>query len=296
VGATAVLKLVRPKQWSKNLLVFAAYIFAAKFGDSDATRAALVAFAGMCLVSSGVYVANDLLDARRDREHPEKKDRPIASGAVSPAFAAVLALLLLAGGIALVATLNRSSLALVGGYLALQVLYNLWLKRVPVADVFSISLGFVIRAWIGATAIWVPVSSWLIFCTGSLALMLGFAKRRHEFLLQGEGRAASRESLEGYSRPALDALVVISATASALCYGIYAIDSDTAHRFPGMILTTLFVVYGIARYVLLIFSRDEGGEPADVLFGDAHILGSVLLFIAAAVLAVSGLTLPLISR
>lgn len=293
----AVLRLLRPKQWAKNLLVFAAYIFAVKFGDPDATRNVLIAFGAMCLISSATYIVNDIADAERDREHPDKKDRPIASGQVPVALAWGLAAVLLAAGLApVIALFSRSSVVLVGIYLALQVLYNVWLKSVPVADVFTVSLGFIVRAWFGAAAIWVPVSSWLLFCTGALALMLGFAKRRHEFLLQGENRSASRESLDGYNKPALDALVIISATLAAICYGIYAIDSDTSHKYPGLIMTTLFVAYGIARYVLLVFSRDEGGEPADVLFGDTHILCSVLLFLAAAVLAVSGFQLPLIAR
>ncbi len=291
------VRLFRPKQWSKNLLVFAAYIFAARFTDPEATRLVLIAFAAMCLLSSGTYALNDVLDRGRDRQHPEKRSRPLASGAIPAAIGAILGAALVVGGLALViAFLNSSSLAIVAAYLGIQALYNTVLKRVPIADVFSIALGFVLRAVLGAAAIWAPVSGWLLFCTGALALMLGFAKRRHEFLIQGQDRASSRESLVGYSKAALDALVIITATAAALCYGIYAIDSSTARKYPALILTTLFVVYGVARYVLLVFSRDEGGEPADVLLKDPHILGSVLLFVAASVVAVSGVSIPLLEQ
>jgi 4-hydroxybenzoate polyprenyltransferase len=297
VNLQAALRLLRPKQWAKNLLVFAAYIFAAKFSDPDATRNVLIAFAAMCLLSSATYVANDIFDRNKDREHPLKRNRPIASGAASIPIAWALSLILLAAGMFLViAFLNTTSLVLVLSYLAIQMLYNGSLRQIPVADVFAIALGFVIRATLGAAAIWVPVSGWLLFCTGALALMLGFAKRRNEFLLQGNVAVGSRQSLGGYTRPALDALVISTATASALCYGIYAIESDTAAKYPALILTTVFVSYGIARYVFLIFTRDEGGEPADVLFGDPHILGSVVLFLITAVIAVSGVHIPLLEK
>lgn len=295
MGLGPAISLLRPKQWTKNLLVFAAYLFGAKLGDPEAARQALIAFAAMCAFSSATYVFNDLLDAARDREHPERKNRPVASGAVSSWAAAGLSLGAFAVGLALsLLFLNHSSLAVFGAYVALQLLYNFGLKAVPVADVFTISVGFVLRAALGAYAIWVPISGWLLFCTGALALMLGFAKRRHEFLLQGDAKAASRESLDGYSLQALDALVTATATASSLCYGIYAIESSTAREHPALILTTVFVVYGIARYLLLVFTKQEGGEPADILLKDRHVLVSVILFVAVALLAVSGVQIPLL--
>lgn len=294
--AQAIWRLLRPKQWSKNLLVLAAPIFAAVHRDPDAMRATAIAFASMCLVSSATYIANDVMDAARDRLHPVKKDRPIASGAISPGLAVGLAVLLASGGIALAASLNTSSLTVVLSYLVLQFLYNAGLKRVPIADVFSISLGFIFRAVLGAAAVSVPISGWLLFCTGALALMLGFAKRRHEFILQSERRTASRESLGGYSKAGLDALVIMTATGGAMCYGIYTVDSSTAARYPAIVITSLFVFYGIARYVLIVFGHDEGGEPADLLFRDPQLLASVVLFMASAVLAVSGLRIPLLEK
>ena len=185
---------------------------------------------------------------------------------------------------------------IVGIYVGMQILYNWRLKHVPVADVFTIAIGFVLRAVLGAAAIAVNISGWLLFCTGALALMLGFAKRRTEFILQGSDRESSRESLIHYSRSALDAIVVMFAAGAAMSYGIYTLQSKTAQRFPGLILTSLFVFYGITRYVLLIFTIDEGGEPADVLFKDRHMIASVLLFVAAAVLAMSGFRLPFIEQ
>jgi len=179
-------------------------------------------------------------------------------------------------------------------YVALQLLYNLGLKRVAVADVFLISLGFILRAALGAGAISVTISSWLLFCTGALALMLGFCKRRSEFILLGDRRTEVRESLGAYSRGALDALVIMFACGAALCYGVYAVQSPTAHKYPALILTSVFVFYGICRYVLIVFGKDEGGEPETLLFKDPHMVFSIVMFIVAAVLAMSGVKVPLL--
>jgi 4-hydroxybenzoate polyprenyltransferase len=291
----AVLVLLRPKQWSKNLLVFAALLFTGSFTRPDLALLALIAFAAMCAISSATYIVNDLVDVERDRLHPKKRLRPLAAGEVPKGVAAATAVLLVLAAFGLpLAFLNTSSLALIAAYVLLQILYNGGLKRVPVADVYLIATGFVLRAALGAAAIHVQISAWLLFCTGALALMLGFGKRRNEFILQGETRAESRESLVSYNRAALDALVIMFACAAAICYGIYCIHSQTAQRFPALILTSLFVFYGITRYVLLIFTQDEGGEPADVLFRDRHIVAAVLLFVLSAMLAISGVALPIV--
>lgn len=292
----AVIRLLRPKQWSKSLLVLAAPIFAAKLTEAETWGPVGLAFLAMCLASSATYIVNDLRDAERDRNHETKRNRPIASGAVSPGLALGLAVVLAAAALGIGFALNTSLLALLIAYFVLQLLYNAGLKHAPIADVFTISLGFILRAMLGAAAISVPISGWLLFCTGALALMIGFAKRRHEFIHQGEARTASRESLGGYNLKSLDALVVMTATGAAMSYGIYTLDSATATRYPAIVITSLPVFYGIARYVLLTFSRDEGGEPADLLFGDVQLLTSVVLFMVTAIAAVSGLRLPLIER
>ncbi|HWA83436.1 MAG TPA: decaprenyl-phosphate phosphoribosyltransferase, partial [Fimbriimonadaceae bacterium] len=284
----SLLILVRPKQWSKNLLVFAAFIFTASFRDPVAIRNVLIAFAALCLASSFVYVLNDILDVKSDRLHPRKKFRPIASGAVSIPLAIAVAVVALLGSGALSLLLSHTSMAVLGTYVALQVLYNFGLKKVAVADVFLISLGFILRAALGAAALSVTISSWLLFCTGALALMLGFSKRRSEFILLGDRRGEVRESLASYSKSSLDALVVMFACGAALCYGVYAVQSPTAHRYPGLILTTVFVFYGICRYVLIVFGKDEGGEPETLLYRDPHLLFSIVMFLVFAVLAMSG--------
>lgn len=289
-----VVRLLRPKQWTKGFLVFAALLFTRSYLDPALVLLAVKAFFAMALVSSATYVVNDLADVERDRNHPIKKQRPIASGAVQPGAAIAIASVCLVAGLALGAWVNPLSLGLLVLYVAIQVAYNFGIKRVPVADVFFLSSGFVLRAALGAAAISVAISGWLLFCTGALALLLGFGKRRHEFRLQGEARATSRESLQGYTMPALDALVVVSAACAAMCYGIYCIDSVTATKYPALILTSVFVFYGISRYLFLIFAQDEGGEPEHLLFRDPQLVLSVALFLVAALFALSGTPVPLI--
>lgn len=284
----ALIKVARPKQWTKNLLVFAALLFTGGFKESSLVINALLAFVAMSLISSATYVVNDLIDLERDRAHPKKRTRPIASGLIRPPVAIGFAVLLAAISLGISGYLGRTSLTLILVYVALQVAYNLGLKRQPVADVFVISSGFILRAILGAAAISVQISSWLLLCTGALALMLGFGKRRNEFVTQGEDRGKSRESLEGYNLPVLDTLLAMTSAGASLCYALYVIESSTGQRYHALIFTTVFVFYGISRYVYLVFKQGEGGEPENLLFRDPHILFTILGFVLFAVLAVSG--------
>lgn len=286
----ALLRLIRPKQWTKNLFLLAAPLFVFNQLPSNAIQQILIAFAAMCLVSSSTYVLNDILDSSHDREHPTKKNRPIAAGVIAPMVAGLLAVLLFGAGVGLAALAGKRVLIGIGAYLLLQVVYNGVGKHVPVLDVFLLSLGFVLRAVLGAVAIGVQISAWLILCTGALALLLGFGKRRHEFILQA-GNTRSRKTLEGYNRPVLDNFLVMTALGAAICYGIYAIQSKTAVQYPGLILSTPFVFYGIFRYVYVVFATDEGGEPESLLFKDAHIVASLLFFVASVLFAMSGVRL-----
>ena len=287
-----LIKLLRIKQWAKNLLVFAAWMFAGKYTDTSSTLAVVTAFFSMSFASSGVYIFNDVLDRDRDKNHPRKKYRPIASGAFPVGPAVGVAFVLVGLSLALAWSLTPTCFALVLSYLLIQVAYNVTLKAVPVLDVFVIATGFVIRAVLGASALVVPISGWFLFCTGFLALMLGFAKRRNEFLVQADDASSSRESLVHYSRPALDALVVMFATCAVICYGVYTLESSAAHAHRSLILTAPLVFYGVTRYVLLVFTQDEGGEPADLLFSDWHIIGSVVMFGVTAAMVLHGLNLP----
>lgn len=282
----AVIRLLRPKQWTKNLLVFAAPLFTGSFGQ-DPILKTVIAFAVMCLASSATYVFNDLRDRERDKLHPKKSKRPIASGEISVGLALAMGIIALVGALGVAFSVNLATLWMVVVYLGLQAIYNLGLKRVPIADVFLIGLGFVVRAVVGAVAIQVEISGWLLFCTAALALMLGFSKRRDEFLRMGDDAAGSRESLASYSRPILDLMVGLFACAAMLSYGIYSLLSSTARAHPALIGTTLFVWYGIARYLYLVFHEGVGEEPETILMTDLHIIFSVILFVVMAGLSVS---------
>ena len=287
------IALLRPKQYLKNTFVFAALVFSNSFRDLHLVLLTCLAFVSMCAVSSATYIINDAFDVERDRRHPKKKTRPLAAGLVSLTVAYRLAIVLLVIGLEIAITLNTITLLILVSYLLLQVLYNWKLKMEPVADVFTIAFGFVLRAVLGAAAISVPISGWLLFCTGSIALMLGFAKRRHEFLLQGD---TARESLAHYNKLILDAFVLMFASGTSMFYAIYSIQSSTAIKYPLLPITVPFVIYGISRYLWLTFTQDEGGEPADLILKDRHIILAITGFILAAMFILSGTSFHLIER
>lgn len=292
----ALIRLLRPKQWAKNLLVFAAWIFVGQWFDLGLLANTALAFVAMCLGSSATYIANDIRDVEKDRLHPDKKNRPLASGQVSTRVAVLLSGVLAVVGTGIAWAINPTSGQIFLTYLALQVAYNVKFKSMPVLDVFCIATGFIIRAVLGAAAIQVSLSGWFLLCTGALALMLGFAKRRNEYIIQHEQDVRIRESLVHYSLQALDMFVVLFAGVAAMCYAVYSVESKAAQAHPSLILTAPFVVYGISRYVLLVFRANEGGEPADLLFGDRHIIAAVIGFLAAAAAVLSGLNLPFLDH
>ena len=275
-----LLRLLRVKQWTKNAVVFAAFVFA--LGDRQQNLAAWelwkVALAALAfsLVSSAVYVFNDLKDAPQDRLHPIKKNRPIASGAVGPGLAWGAAALLLAAGLG-----GAELLAVLGAYLALQVVYTLGLKRLALVDVIVIALGFVLRALAGAVVIHVKISPWLLICAMMLALFLGLCKRRHEKVnLAGLG---TRAALDGYDERLLDLLIAMTAAAALVCYSIYTLWPETVAKFgtPWLGATIPFVVFGLFRYMDLVYRQDQGDRPEHILLTDVPLLADVALYGAA---------------
>jgi 4-hydroxybenzoate polyprenyltransferase len=282
----ATLVALRPRQWSKNLLVFAGLVFAAKLGDAGRWAEALACFAAYCAVSSAAYLANDVRDREADRAHPVKRARPIARGELSPRAALMLsAALTLAAG-AICAVLGPLSLALVAGFAALQAAYTLGLKHVVLIDVLAIAGLFVIRAAAGAAAVDVRISPWLLLCTALLALFLALAKRRGELVLVGAERTPGRRVLEGYSLELVDQLVAIVASSTVIAYAVYTL---TAPHSRALLATVPFVVFGVFRYLLLMHRDDIGEEPEQVLLTDVPILLAVAGWIAtaAAILALT---------
>jgi len=267
--ARAVFVALRPRQWTKNLLLFGGIVFAAKLGDWWRWLDALAAFAAYCAASSAAYLVNDVRDAPHDRAHPVKRMRPIARGEVSPRLAYGLAAALVALAFALVAPLGLASVAFLVGFLALQAGYTLSLKHVVLIDVMAISGLFVLRAAAGAAAVHVRISPWLLLCTALLALFLALAKRRGELVLVGADATPGRPVLEGYSLELVDQLVAIVAACTVISYSLYTF---TARDSKAMMVTIPFVVFGVFRYLLLVHRQDLGEEPEEVLLRDVPIL------------------------
>jgi 4-hydroxybenzoate polyprenyltransferase len=283
-GALVLLRALRPRQWTKNGAVFAPLLFARSVFVGDSTLRAALAALAFCLLAGGVYVVNDWVDREKDRQHPEKRTRPIAAGLVGgPAAFGMVAGCWLAGGALALAV--RPELALVGaGYVLLQLFYTALLKHLVIVDVVVIALGFVLRVVGGGVAIQVPISNWLLLCTLLLAVFLGFAKRRHELSSLQEEAATHRANLTDYSIPMLDQMIAVVAAACIVAYGIYAVSPETIHHVGSdrMKFTVPFVLYGIFRYLFLIHRRGAGGSPERVLLSDPPLMISIGLFTAVA--------------
>jgi 4-hydroxybenzoate polyprenyltransferase len=276
--AHAAFVALRPKQWTKNALVFAGIVFAAEIGDWQKWVQALVAFAAYCAASSAAYLLNDLRDVELDRRHPVKRLRPIARGELPERAAVLLALFLVAIAIALASLLGLWSLLLLFAFFSLQAAYSLGLKHVVLLDVVAIAGLFVIRAAAGAVAVHVHISGWLLACTALLALFLALAKRRAEMALVAAEATPGRPVLAGYSPALVDRLVGALAVAAVLAYTAYTLTGGNSRW---MVVTIPFVVFGIGRYVWLVRGRGAGEEPEEVLLRDAPLLASIVAWAAA---------------
>jgi 4-hydroxybenzoate polyprenyltransferase len=265
----AALVSLRPRQWTKNLLLFAGIIFAAKLGDASRWLEAFAAFAAYCAASSASYLVNDVRDAPHDRAHPVKSTRPIARGELSPRAASALAGVLLVLSLALVVPLGLASLAFLCAFVLLQAAYTFRLKHVVLIDVMTIAGLFVLRAAAGAAGVHVRISPWLLLCTALLALFLALAKRRGELVLVGAEATPGRPVLEGYSLAFVDQLVAVVAACTIIAYSLYTF---TARDSKALMVTIPFVVFGVFRYLLLIHRQDLGEEPEEVLLRDVPIL------------------------
>jgi 4-hydroxybenzoate polyprenyltransferase len=265
----AALAALRPRQWSKNLLLFAGLIFAAKLGDATRWLEALLAFGVYCAASSAAYLVNDVRDAGHDRAHPVKRLRPVASGELPARTALALAAVLAAAAFGGAAVLGLGSIGFLAGFLVLQAAYTAGLKHVVLIDVLAIAGLFVLRASAGAEGVDVRISPWLLICTGLLALFLALAKRRAELVLVGAEETPGRPVLEGYSLVLVDQLVTVVAASTVIAYSLYTF---TARDSKAMMATVPFVLYGVFRYLLLLHRHDLGEEPENVLLSDLPLL------------------------
>jgi len=272
------LQLLRPKQWIKNLFVFAALIFARDVFQLPLLGLTAAAFVCFSLSSSGVYIINDILDVEHDRNHPVKRHRPIASGRIPVGSALCLALALLAAGLigSFLVTWPLGLVVLV--YISIMVLYSLWLKQQVILDVFTIATGFILRVVAGAAATGVYLSPWLLLCTVFLSLFIALGKRRHELYLLNDNAAEHRSALSSYSFAFIDQMVGIATSATIISYSLYTFLAPTNRN---LIYTIPFVLYGLFRYLFVIYQQQSGGAPEDVLLRDRPLLAAVVLWIIA---------------
>lgn len=277
-------RAIRPKQATKNLFVFAALIFAGDLFHADKLGRTVAAFLLFTILSGSVYLFNDILDVEQDRAHPHKRSRPIASGEVPISIAAAAALILAVGSLAAGAALSRGlGLAMVF-YAAVQILYNVWLKKQVLLDVFAIAAGFVLRVVAGALVIDVSISHWLLLCSLVLALFLGFGKRRQELVLLGESAGEHRKILNEYSLPFLDQLIPVVTAVAIVCYAVYSVESATAHLHPHLWITVPFVFYALCRYMYLVYQKGWGGAPDEVLLKDRGLQAAIALWLICVLL------------
>jgi 4-hydroxybenzoate polyprenyltransferase len=284
----ALLESMRPRQWTKNLFVFPAIVFAQRLSDEGAVVWTLAAFIIFCFLSSSVYIVNDIADAEQDRRHPTKRNRPIASGRLPVAIALPFSMLLAAFSIALAFAINRQFVLYAAAYLGLNLLYSFSLKHIVILDVLMVAIFFVLRAVAGAAAINAYISHWLLICTFLLALFIALSKRRHELVLLENNAASHRASLTEYSPYLLDQMIAVVTASTVMGYTLYTVDQDTVMKFgtDHLVYTVPFVVFGIFRYLYLIHQKGEGGDPDRIVVSDRPFLINFLLWAAVVVFAV----------
>jgi 4-hydroxybenzoate polyprenyltransferase len=281
-----LVRALRPDQWLKNTVVFAALIFARRFTDPESILSTIATFVLFCGISSAVYLINDISDLQADRLHPRKSRRPIASGQVSVLLAGWAAAVLAIGSLWLAWLLSPGVALVLGSYLLLNLAYSTWLKRVVILDVMTLAAGFLLRAVAGAVVLHVEISDWLILCATLLSLFLGFCKRRNELAVLADRAGEHRSILREYSFPFLDQMISVVTASTLVAYCFYTLSPQVEDKLgtPYLPLTIPFVLYGIFRYLYLVYQRDEGGNPTRVFYTDRPLLVDVALWALTSVL------------
>jgi 4-hydroxybenzoate polyprenyltransferase len=268
-----LFKTMRPRQWLKSVVVFAALVFDGKLFVPEFFLKTTLIFICFCLLSSAVYILNDLVDMEKDRQHPRKRNRPLASGRLDPRFAAVGGVVLGVVSIGLAFAIAPLAGVVLLAYLAQNIAYSFWLKNIVIIDVMVLSLGFLLRVVAGVVVVQVEnFSPWLYICVTLLALFLGFGKRRQEIVLLEGGAGSHRASLDEYNLPLLDQIITIITTSTLIAYTFYSFDAATALAHNRMLITVPFVFYFIARYLYLVHVKGLGGAPDELLLEDKPLL------------------------
>lgn len=275
-----LFKQLRPKQWTKNLLIFAAPLFSFETVNAATLLDTIAGFFLLCFVSGCVYIINDYMDREADRNHPVKRHRPMASGQLNPNLALAFGAVLLIGSLAVSSLLSPLFTVLLGLYFMMNVAYSFRLKHVVIIDIMIIAAGFVLRAIAGGLVIHVPFTPWFLLCTMLLSLFLAIGKRRHELVLLHEDKGSHRKVLEHYSLELLDQFSGIVTTATIISYSLFTFTSG---RTVHLMWTIPLVIYGMFRYLYLIHIEKKGGAPDRVLFEDKHILITVLIYVVSVI-------------
>lgn len=285
-----LVKSLRPVQWVKNLFVLAPLVFARQLLDPDSVWQAAQAFLAFCAAASAVYLFNDLRDLEQDQQHPLKRMRPIASGAVGKPLAGFAAVTLAGVAIATSVNLSPRATAFVTAYLVLNIAYTVSLKNLVILDVMAISIGFVLRVLAGGAAIGTTVSSWLLLCTIFVSLFLAFSKRRHELYLLEDRADSQRSVLTHYSPFFLDQMINVVSASTVIAYSLYVVSPETSERFhtTALIYTVPFVLFGIFRYLYLIYQDPGEKNPTEEILNDRPFLLNVLLWSILVVAIVYG--------
>lgn len=276
-----LLKLMRPHQWIKSLFVFTGVIFSHAWADAALVQSAVLAAVAFSLLSSGVYIVNDIVDIESDRQHPKKKHRPLAAGNIAITLASVWAAMLVASALVIGYLVSVDVLWLLLAYLVLNAGYSAGLKQIAVLDVFLIAAGFLLRILVGTEGIGIPTSQWLLLCGLMITLFLGFTKRRAEMMVADDSGSRTRKVLQQYDAGLLDSFIAITATSAIIAYSLYTVNAETIriHGTSDLIYTVPFVVYGVFRYILLLHMHRRGEDPAMELISDWHIIVTVLAWI-----------------
>lgn len=274
---------MRPKQWTKNLFVFAGLIFSKNAFNTDMLPAVAAAFVIFCLLSSAVYLINDIVDIEKDRNHPKKKNRPLAAGSISAGgartFAVILTIMALTG--AFILSLPFGGLALL--YYGLMLLYSFYIKQFIILDVFTIAAGFVIRVVAGTIVINVYLSPWVVMCSAFLALFMALGKRRNELKVLGNGAHSHRQALEEYTLPLLDQMISIVTASTIVTYFLYTFKTGQG---LDSVATVPFVLFGLFRYLYLVYNENAGGSPEEIILTDRPLQADIVLWIVASMLLI----------
>jgi len=278
------IDLIRVKQWIKNLFIFAPLVFSKNLFNSNLFLKTFISFILLSLLTSGLYIFNDIIDLENDKHHPVKKERPLAKGYFSKKFAYSTAIIFVSFSLLFSLFLDYKLTLIFIFYMLINILYTIYLKRIVIIDVFIIALNFTLRIYSGSIVTGINISSWLVLCTLFLSLFLGFSKRRFEIISLKENANKHREVLSSYSIELLDKIIVVLSTSTILSYALYTVSSETKEKFgESLVFSIPFVIYGILRYLYLIYKTNEG-EPTKLVTEDIPLLLTILLWIITSIL------------